>query len=389
MELKEEIVKALKERDQELNEWIAKSEHDIKTFGEVQTETKNAIAEMSKKGDELNARLLEIEQKLAKRREEPSAPKSLGAKFVESEQLKDFVARGGKGHSQKFETKQITSGAASGGPGIWSDRLAGVIEEPLRPLSIRDLLDVGTTDSNLIEWVRENVFTNNADVVTEGELKPESNITYERADVPVRTIAHWIHATRQVLSDFRMLQTMIDGRLRLGLAIKEEDQLLLGDGTGENIEGLIPQATSYNTALNLTGDTRIDQMRHAILQVRLAFYPATGIVMSPTDWERIELTKDGENRYLMASPAAVTGPRLWGLPVVQSDAMPVGEFMVGAFSMAATLFDREQASVAVSTEDRDNFVRNMVTILCEERLALAVSRPLAFVHGEFIAPTSS
>ena len=267
--------------------------------------------------------------------------------------------------------------------------MLGVIEEPLRPLSIRDLLDQGTTESNLIEWVKENVFTNNADVVSEGQLKPESNITYTREDVPVRTIAHWIRASKQVLADFKQLQTLINGRMRIGLKIKEEDQILFGDGTGENLLGIVPQATAYNTGFNQAGDTRIDVIRHAILQVRLAFYPATGIVVSPVDWHGIELTKDNENRYLMASPSSRTPPMLWGLPVVESDGMSVGDFLVGAFRLAATILDREEAAILLSTEDQDNFVRNLVTILCEERLALAVTRPRSFVHGAFPGGSST
>jgi HK97 family phage major capsid protein len=186
-----------------------------------------------------------------------------------------------------------------------------------------------------------------------------------------------------VLADFPMLASLINGRLRIGLGIAEENEILLGDGTGEHLLGLIPQATDYNTSLNRAGDTMIDTIRHAMLQVTLAYYPSTGIVMSPTDWHNLELTKDNENRYLMASPSSRTPPMLWGLPVVASHAMVQGGFLVGAFALAATLWDREDANVSVSTEDQDNFVKNMVTILCEERLALTVERPRAFVYGNF------
>jgi HK97 family phage major capsid protein len=115
--------------------------------------------------------------------------------------------------------------------------------------------------------------------------------------------------------------------------------------------------------------------------VRLAFYPATGIVLTPTDWHTIELLKDGENRYLFGSPKGAAPAMVWGLPVAESDAMPNGDFLVGAFALAATIYDREESAILVSTEDQDNFIKNMVTILCEERLALTVERPQAIVHG--------
>jgi len=388
----EGIKAAIGEKTKESDKILAQVQEDIKNFGKAQEGTKDAMAKQNDEVQKLCGKLADLEQKLAevgKKGTQPARAKSTGELFVESEQLKDFVKRGGKGHSDSLELKAITSLDASGGPGIWSDRLPGVIEEPLRPLTIRNLLGSGTTSSNMIEWVKELLFTNNADVVSEGAQKPQSEITYEREDVPVRTIAHWIHATRQVLADFPQLASLINGRLSYGLKIVEENQLLLGDGTGNNIHGLIPQATAYNNALNRTGDKMIDVIRHAILQVRLAFYPASGIVLTPTDWHNIELTKDNENRYLMANPQGNLPPMLWGRPVVESDAMPNDQFLVGAFLLAATVFDREQASISVSTEDRDNFIKNMVTILCEERLALAVSRPAAFVHGSFPADSTT
>lgn len=390
-----EILDGMKKRDAENDVVLKKLDEDVAKFGKVQEGTKDAMAELTKKGQELHGRLHDLEQKttdaLASIEKSQAKTLSVGQRFVAEPKLKEFAqtAQSTGKHSYRWGVKTITSVGDSGGAGIWSERLPGVIEDPLRPLSIRDLLDTGTTESNLIEWVQENVYTNNADVVSEGTLKPESNITYEQVNVPVRTIAHWIRASKQVLADFKLLQTMINGRLRWGLKIVEEDQILFGDGTGQNLLGLVPQATAYSTALNRSGDTQIDTIRHAILQVRLAFFPASGIVTSPTDWHNIELTKDNENRYMMASPTSRTPPMLWGLPVVESDGMHLGNFMVGAFRMAATLLDREQAAILLSTEDQDNFVRNLVTILCEERLALAVTRPKAFVFGAFPAGSTT
>lgn len=388
------IKAAIDEKTKQSDAIVAEIQTRLDQNTEVSGQLKDALAKVTEENQKLHGRLADLEQKLADDRANATSGrkgviKTPGELFIESEQLRAFIKRGGKGHSESLELKAITSLPGSGGSGIWSDRLPGVLEEPLRPLTIRSLLDTGTTSSNLIEWIKELVFTNAADVVSEGAQKPESNITYEREDVPVRTIAHWIHATRQVLADFPQLQTLINGRLSYGLKIVEENQILLGDGTGENILGLIPQATAYNNSLNRANDTFIDVIRHAVLQVRLSFYPASGIVMTPSDWHNIELTKDNENRYLMANPAGTLPPMLWGRPVVESDAMPNDQFLVGAFRLAATLFDREQASIAVSTEDRDNFVKNMVTILCEERLALAVARPAAFVHGSFPAGSTT
>lgn len=390
-----EILDGFQKHQKTVQETLAEHEKQIKETGSASDSVKEAIEKLNKSGQDQHGRLNDLEQKLAREVEslikQKTGGNGAGDLLIAD---KDFTAwakarstdGGAAEKSFRFRTKNITSLSGSGGAGIYSDQLPGVIESPLRPLSIRDLVMPGRTISNLLEWIQELSYTNNADVVSEGTLKPQSELTYERKNTGVSTIAHWIRATKQVLADFPQLASLINGRLRWGLKIKEEDQLLFGDGTGENLLGLVPQATAYNAAAFANpSDTMIDVLRHAMLQVRLSYYPSTGHVLSPTDWHYIELTKDNENRYIMASPTGRAPAMLWGLPVVESDAMHSGNFLTGSFRMAAQIFDREDAAILVSTEDQDNFVKNLVTILCEERLALLVYRPAAFVYGAFPA----
>ena len=105
--------------------------------------------------------------------------------------------------------------------------------------------------------------------------------------------------------------------------------------------------------------------------------------MHPSDWARIETAKDGMGRYLIGNPQGTISPTLWGLPVVATQAMAVDKFLVGAFRLGAQIFDRWRARVEIATENEDDFVHNRVTMLCEERLALAVYRPEAFIFGDF------
>jgi HK97 family phage major capsid protein len=276
--------------------------------------------------------------------------------------------------------KTDTDGAA--GDLVRPDRVAGIVTPPQRRMTIRDLIMPGSTESNAIEYTKETGFTNNARVVTEAAAKPETTMKFDLATVSVATIAHWVKASRQILRDAKMLRSHVDGRLRYGLAYKEEEELLMGSGTTGNLNGLYTQATAYSAAFEPDALTAIDTIRLAILQAALAEYPVDGIVLNPTDWARIELTKDGENRYIVGNPFGQIGPRLWNRPVVETQAMTVDKFLVGAFMLAAQIFDRETASVVVSTEDGDNFVKNMVTILCEVALALAVYRPEGLVKGD-------
>ncbi len=303
--------------------------------------------------------------------------------------MKDGIASKGRVQVNLKAITSLSTGDGGAGDLIIPQRVPGIIRQPDRAMTIRDLLSVGRTSSNAIEFVQETGFTNNAAPVAEGAQKPESSIDFQLQTSPVRTIAHWIQASKQVLADVPMLQSYIDTRLRFGLELVEEEQILAGDGTGQNLLGLIPQATPFDEARRKVGDTRIDIVRRAMTQVRLAEYRADAIVLHPSDWEEIELTKDGEDRYIWANPRGLLGPTLWGLPVVDTTAVEEGEFLVGAFRLSSQIWDREDATVDISTEDRDNFIKNMVTIRAEERLALTVYRPEALVYGDFDDVVSS
>lgn len=254
---------------------------------------------------------------------------------------------------------------------------------------IRDLIAPGTTASNTIYWVQQTGFTNNAAAVAENTTKPYSNIEFAEKITPVRTIAHLFKASKQILDDFSQLQSQVDAEMRFGLKYVEEQEILFGDGTGAHLEGIIPQASAFAAAFQVENQNGIDDLRLAMLQAQLARFPASGHVLHFIDWAKIELTKDTLGRYILANPAALTGPTLWGLPVVATEATAFqGKFLTGAFSAGAQIFDREETNVVISTENADDFEKNMITIRCEERLALAVKRPEAFVYGSFTVPAS-
>lgn len=330
--------------------------------------------------------LVELEQRVAREREERSADLTAGEIFIEDEGFKNFVGQTRPKGRVVVEVKDISSlttdAAGSVGAGIQADRRGLQVALPQRRMTVRSLLAPGNTSSNSIEYEREKLFTNSAAPVAEGALKPQSEIQLEDATATVRTIAHWMRASVQVLDDLPGLRSMIDQRLRYGLAYQEEAQLLNGSGTGQNLLGLVTAATAYAAPGGLTATTQIDIIRLMILQAALAEYPPNGIVINPIDWAAMEMAKDGQGQYLIGNPQGTLSPTLWGLPVVATQAMTVDKALVGAFSMAAQIFDRQDATVEVSTEDQDNFVRNKVTIRAEERLALAIYRPQAIVYGD-------
>lgn len=364
--------------------------------GEVSAELKEKTDKALSELGDVTTRLSDMEKRAAREKENGETElKGLGDRLVESEKFKAMDLSGASRGSirVKAERADITSGNTTVGAGrsqgtslVPGQRVQGIIAPPNRQMTIRDLLAQGVTSSNVIEYVKETGFTNNAAPVAEGALKPKSELTFNMESAPVRTLAHIFKISRQMLDDAVGIASYINARGTYGLKYVEEGQLLNGDGTGQNLEGLVPQATAFAPAFSPADETAIDRLRLAVLQVALAEYPATGFVLHPTDWARIELTKDAGGNYIVGNAQQGIQPTLWNLPVVATQAMAAGEFLTGAFNLGAQIFDRMDVEVLLSTENEDDFVKNMATIRVEERLALIVPRPESFVTGD-ILPT--
>lgn len=381
----------LKEVGDQLKQFAESTQQQIRAGVTMSEQTKASVDQLLVTQGELQARLQAAEQTIVSLDSgggRNAKPQTVGAAVVAAEGFDEFAQRTKHGAKASFSVgvnAAITSLDDSAGALVQPHR-AGLVAPKQQRLFLRDLLSWGDTTSNSVEYVRETGFTNNAAPVAENptSAKPQSDITFQLLSAPVATIAHWIHASKQVLADAAMLRSYIDGRLLYGLRLKEEVQLLKGDGQGLNINGIYNQAVSYaNPGVVVQNETAIDRLRIAMLQAALAEYDADGIVLNPIDWTAIELTKTTDNQYLFATPRGLAVPGLWARPVVPTPAMTQNEYLVGSFTQGAQGWDREDASITVSTEDRDNFVKNMVTVLCEERAALTVFRPEAFVKGNF------
>jgi HK97 family phage major capsid protein len=376
----------------EVKQFAEDTQKAVAAGNELSTELKANIDKALSEQGAIRARVDELEQKAARTGPQGGGvdlSSSPGAQFTNNEKVKAFIADRTSRGRVRVDMAAITTVTAGATRNVLvpPDRLPGIITAPQRRMTVRDLITPGRTSQNSIQYVREVGFSNAAGVVSEGALKPESDIDFELITTNVATIAHFIVASKQILDDAPMLESHIDGRLRYGLAFVEETQLLNGDGTGNNLHGLIPLATAFVQNFVPEMPTRIDDLRLAILQSELALFPSTGIVLNPIDWARIELTKTTVGEYIF-EPGGAGGPqlsaeRLWSRPVVSTPAMTNTHFLTGAFQLGAQIFDREDAGVELSTEDSDNFRRNLVTLRAEERLALAVYRPESLIYGQF------
>lgn len=332
----------------------------------------------------------------------PRKGESLGDAFAKSRQLGDLLKRYPNGRipersvisSEPFGAKTLITGASdtSAGAFVQNDYrgLAVGLDLFQRPLTIRSLVTNGTTDSDTVEYVRVTSTTNNASPVAESTttadpgamtaangVKPESAMALEKVTATVRTIAHWLPATTRALSDAGQVRTLIDTFLRYGLEEELEDQMVNGAGTGENFTGIANvsgvQAQAWDTDILTT-------TRKARTLVRtVGRSVATAYVMNPADWEAIDLLQDNEARYYFGGPQRLGQPTLWGLPVVESEAVAEGTAYVGDWRKAV-LWDRQQASITVSNSHANFFIRNMVAILAEMRAAFGVLQPSAFVE---------
>ncbi len=398
MEDKSKILSELKKLEERIVPTLASQDAEIKAQGSTSSATARSLNELEKKHDaltlelkELNKNLLEVETKLGRpNMGAKSGIKQVGSAFMQSPQFKRMVETKGR------TTETVDLGSLSQYQG-WeqkgvsgNDQLRNVMSllsdqqfymDPLRPNRVRDLIPVFPTRFSLIEYVQENVLNINAAMVAEGAQKPESSVGFVDATTPVRTLAHWMPVARQLLDDIQGLESYLNTRLLGGLKMVEDDQILYGDGTGQNLTGLMVASGTQSAtwSLGIHGDTQIDAIRRAMTLAQLAYYPVDGIVMNPVDWEKIELIKSTEGLYVWVNVATGSQPSLWKVPVVTTTAMHSGDVLLGAFNMACSLWDRQEANMRMSEHHADFFTKNMVAMLIEERIGLSVQRPKSLV----------
>ena len=375
-----QVVEAIEKKQSEIDAML-------KSAG---AESKSAVEAAEKAAKELKAmgdRLLEIEQKQAEGiKKGYELPKTLGESFATSEEFKAFAE--GRTSKARLEIKNTITGQ-SGSPATNSDtivapqRQVGIVSGAFRTLRIRDVMPSGTTSSNLVEYTRELAFTNSAAETAEGATKPEAALTFELVSAPVKTIAHWLKLSKQVMDDAPALASYVDTRLRYGVDLRIDQQLLNGNGSGQNIGGLA-KAGNHTAFTPASGDNAIDSINRAIYLVAAADYNATAIILNPADWGAIERTKTDDNAYVFGAPMKLA-PTLWGLPVIATNTMTAGKFMVGAMDVAAQVWNRQGTTVEMSEADDTNFQKNLVTVRAEARLALAIYRPASIQYGSLTA----
>jgi len=381
----------------------------------------NDLSDRAKKEEEFRNQMLDLSgglgeevqslaDDMAQEKAQGTRRKSMGEVFATSPEYKLLMktARGGVfAEKQRVNTNTIHVGSmkslmtsgdhdVSGGPMIEHD-FRGLLDPFYqRPLTVRSLFGTGSTTSDHVEFVKMVNTDNNAAVVPEatttapidavgppivtpaqGGVKPESGFEFERDSTDVKNIANWMPITKRALADVGQIRTLIDNFLTYNLEEALETELITGDGTGEHFLGL---ANTPGVQLQAASGDAFDTTRKARTKVRIGGRAVpTAYAMNPVDWEKIDLLRTGgEKLFFGSGPFGMSTPRLWGLPVVESEALPPGTAYCAAWNWGV-IWDREQTSVTATDSHADFFVRNLVAILAEMRCAFGILRPQAFV----------
>lgn len=400
MELKEQFEALQKE----LKSYLDKAAEQQKLSGTITEELKTKIDALQKQVDA-------IDVKMAERHAAAAPEKNLFETLSEDESLKRFMRDksgsivlhlDGKQVKQLYERKTAVTETAVGvqTTGVLTiERIPGIVPEARQELTIRDLLVARPTTQLVVDFVKVNAAPALGSPQTEASDKAENAVTFTAVSQQVRTLATWIPASKQVLDDMVELMGYLQVALPYYVDKMEELEILSGDNTGVHLNGLITQATSFNTGLLLpvsAGWNRIDILGRAIQQITAAKeLQPTFFVCHPTDWWSIRLTKDSYGRYILGSPQEPAGlpasaglvampPKVFGLTPVVTTNIASGTFLVGSGSPIATeIRDRMGMTVEISTSHSDYFVKNLIAIRAEKRMCLVVKRPASYISGTF------
>jgi HK97 family phage major capsid protein len=324
------------------------------------------------------------------------ATKSVGQLFIESESMKMWLDRCKKGgvpttppqFSEEFvgfdinsaiKTVMTETGTGYAPP---NNRTNVVILSAQRRPVVGDLIPSDPTELQVVKYMRETTFTNNAANTLEGNTLGNSQLGYTQISQTVEAIGAYLPVTNQQLADVPSLRGLIDQRLMLQLALQEETQLLTGNGTSPNLQGFLTLSGINTQALG--GSPRPDAILQAITAIRFntgnnnaGFADPSGVIFHPTDWQNIRLTKDAMGNYLWGSPAEQGVERIWGIPAIITPAITQGNALVGDFRGFSHISRRQTASVETGLVN-DDFIRNQLTLRLVERLALEIYRAGAF-----------
>lgn len=363
---------------------IEKYHGQLAENGKVANEARDEVRRVTEQFKQVNDNLRELSQKMQAAETHGSAAaqaqKSAFAQFVETQEFKALAA--GHTRSARVEVKNtVINGAGTTFP----FQRPGMIPGSFVPTTVRETLRVIPVSTNSVESLRELSWTNSAAEVSEGAAKRESDITFEQYDVPVRTVAHWIKMSNQLLADAPATAAYIEVRLRDGLDQRIDNQLVNGNGTSPNLSGFTDSGnfTAYTAT---TDDNLIDAINRIKWTMWAAGNAPDTAYVNPADWGALERLREGTNSgtYLYGTPGTSANANPFGLTIVPTPYLAAGKVIVARLSDSALLYQRSSAVIEMGYIN-DDFTKNLVTVRAEERLGMACDRPAGIYYGNWTA----
>lgn len=392
-QLKSEVDKSLKEKNDLIKTELA---------GEIQKKYDELLAKIPD-NTKLTADFLELQKSVdaiaaeAKRiKGTPTEVKTFKTELSEKlkgESFRAYIERKKKGEKAEFSTglgeislhtkATVTPGTATASV-VAPDQMTTIIHEPDRRLHIRDFITTTTTTSNRVIVPVEATITDGTATTAEGVQKGVSQFTLDVLSFPVQKIASVQKISEEMLDDIEGLASYISTRFGNKLKNKEDYELLYNTATSTEFGGLTVGAQAYVDVLASSATTRWDVLRAAVTQAITDEYRPTAIFLNPADVLQLRITKGSDQHYIGGSAPWNPAPLMCdGVPIIETTAIGADEFLVGDMAMGAQIFDRMSPSIRFYDQDEDNAQKNLITVVVEERLTLAIIRPNAFVYGDF------
>jgi HK97 family phage major capsid protein len=368
---------------------IEKSNSDV-VNNVVEKANEIVKSEVSGMATKLNERLDAME---VANKKQFNSQKKVTFKSALQEALDNGAVEGiakGNSRSASFELKaDMTIGADFTGEVIPADRVPGYKFDPTRPVHVRQLLATGSTQSDVVRYVKESGYSNGAAATAEGATLGQSDFDMTAADANVRKIGTYFRISEEMLADTPQLTSYLSARAPEKLLEVEDAQILNGSGSGANLSGIITDAADFDTSASgafyqsVESANEFDVIVAALNQLSLLNYSADCIMLNPTDFNKILLLKDSTNKYLKDQVYNGLQPSFSGVKVIQNTAIAAGTFLIGNFGVGTQLWVRQGVNVEFFREDGTNVRDGFVTVRVSERVALTNYLPNAFVNGSF------
>ena len=397
--MEENVKKQLDQLGNIIDEKIEKASEQVQTRadGKIEETLKGEINNLTQK---FNERMDEMEvsnkksfDSLNTQRESKSFKSGL-IKAINDGALDSL--RKGNSRAASFEVKaDMTVAADFTGEVIPAQRVPGYYHDPNRPQNIRQMLPIGSTNSDVVRYVEESGYSNGAAATAEGATFGQTDFDMTATSVNIEKIGTYLRISEEMLAATPQLSSYISNRVPAKLMEVEDAQLLGGSGVAPNLKGLLNSSSACDESTNakfyqaVTAPNEFDVLVAAINQMALNNYRPNYILLNPTDFHKILLTKDTTNNYIKDQVYQGLAPSFMGVPVVQNVNMTAGKFLVGDFANSCQVWVRDNVSIEFFSQDGTNVRDGFVTVRAVERVALATYLPNGIINGTFSSAITS